>query len=76
MKKKLFKELEEYYKELEEGLKNTYIMKVRPELRNQAKKEMQEYKLDKKSQGLIKKSKGGSMSEGTAFINSLYKDKM
>ena len=76
MKKKLVKELEEYYKELEEGLKNTYIMKVRPELRNQAKKEMQEYKLDKKSQGLIKKSKGGSMSEGTAFINSLYKDKM
>jgi len=76
MKKKLVKELEEYYKELEEGLKNTYIMKVRPELRNQAKKEMQEYKLDKKSQGLIKKSKGGSMSEGTAFINSLDKDKM
>ena len=51
-------------------------MKVKPKLRNQARKEMQEYKLDKKSQGLIIKSKGGSMSEGTAFINSLYKDKM
>ena len=76
MKKKLAKELKEYYDELEEGLKNTYIMKVRPELRNQAREEMQEYKFDKKSRGLIKKSKGGSMSEGTAFINSLYKDKI
>ena len=76
MKKKLAKELKEYYDELEEGLKNTYIMKVRPKLRNQAREEMQEYKLDKKSKGLIKKFKGGSMSEGTAFINSLYKDKL
>jgi len=33
MKKKLAKELKEYYDELEEGLKNTYIMKVKPKLR-------------------------------------------
>ncbi len=39
MKKKLAKELKEYYDELEEGLKNTYIMKVKPKLRNQAREE-------------------------------------
>ena len=80
MKKKLAKELKEYYEELEAGIKQTYINKVKnPKIKKQMEKEMEGYFVNDKGKFVkkpIKKFKGGSISEGTAFINSLYKDKM
>tara|TARA_R100000781_G_C4028946_1_gene109917 strand:+ start:91 stop:333 length:243 start_codon:yes stop_codon:yes gene_type:complete len=80
MKKLIPKYLKEYHKELEAGIKQTYINKVKnPEIKKQMEKEMEGYFVNDKGKFVkkfIKKSKGGSMSKGTAFINSLYKDKM
>ncbi len=86
MVKGIPKYLKEYYKELEAGIKQTYINKVKnPEIKKQMEKEMEDYFVNDKGKFVkkparlrkfYKKSKGGSMSKGTAFINSLYKDKL